>query len=351
MQSSLVKYYYNWIFTYFFAFSTLFVKEYSIKATWNYNLCTIEGATESFHAHIKLIEWISTKFDRSVFHFQTQPAEIQFVRKFWESEEIPEEKFLTQDEEFCEHFYSDTITRDWDGRFIVSLPKARTIEIEGSREIAIDCLIGWKNRRRKNPQLDRAYIDFMDEYLRLGHTEEVPSHQIQLPGCYYLPHHAIFCNDGSGKIRIVFNASHKCRNGLLLNKTLLPGPKLQTDLIAIIFRWRLFRIVFTSDLVKMFRQFKINPEDSNLQRIVWRSDMSSLFRITDFQLSSTVLIVLRFWHLDLCLLSLENCLNLMLLIFLNVKPVLMIFVVVKLSGRQLKFEISWYNCWIRLEFR
>lgn len=68
----------------------------------------------------------------------------------------------------------------------------------------------------------------MKEYAPLGHMELV-SPQFHNAGRYYLPHRAIFCNDGSNKIRVLFNASERCENGLSLNDVLFPGPNLQSD--------------------------------------------------------------------------------------------------------------------------
>ncbi|XP_076660972.1 uncharacterized protein LOC143364583, partial [Halictus rubicundus] len=73
------------------------------------------------------------------------------------------------------------------------------------------------------------------------------------PGSY-IPHHAVWKEiDGKKKIRVVFNASAASIAGRSLNDELLPGPKLQSDLWAIITPWRLFRVAFSTDIVKMFR--------------------------------------------------------------------------------------------------
>ena len=73
-------------------------------------------------------------------------------------------------------------------------------------------------------------------------------------------------------IRVVFNASQKATSGKSLNDFLHVGPKLQTDLPTIITRWRFFKYVFTADIVKMFRQFRVSKPDTNWLRILWRFD-------------------------------------------------------------------------------
>ena len=80
------------------------------------------------------------------------------------------------------------------------------------------------------------------------------------------------------KIRVVFNASQASTNGRSLNDELLTGPKLQEDLWIVLTRWRFFRFVFTTDVVKMFRQILVSREDTNLQLIVWRETLKDELR-------------------------------------------------------------------------
>jgi len=95
----------------------------------------------------------------------------------------------------------------------------------------------------------------------------------------YLPHHAVVKkSDPKGKIRVVFNASFRTRDGFSLNDVLLPGPKLQSDLWLVLTRWRMFRFAFSTDIVKMFRQIQVHKEDTDLQRILWRENPSDEVR-------------------------------------------------------------------------
>lgn len=88
---------------------------------------------------------------------------------------------------------------------------------------------------------------------------------------YYLPHHAVLRPSSSTtKLRVVFDASAKTRNGNSLNDLLLIGPRLQQDLTSIVLLWRLHKIVFTADIAKMYRQILVDKKDQHLQRIIWR---------------------------------------------------------------------------------
>lgn len=102
--------------------------------------------------------------------------------------------------------------------------------------------------------------------------EKVKSSEcLKVPGLYYFPHHAVFReSSATSRIRVVFNASSITPFGKSLND-LLAGPKLQTDLAAVILRWRQFRYVLTANIAKMYRQILIDSRDRDYQRILWRS--------------------------------------------------------------------------------
>lgn len=70
---------------------------------------------------------------------------------------------------------------------------------------------------------------------------------------------------------MVFDGSSKTRTGLSLNDILLNGFQTQLDLYDILSRFRSFKFVLTSDIEKMFRQIRINPEQRFLQNILWRN--------------------------------------------------------------------------------
>lgn len=88
----------------------------------------------------------------------------------------------------------------------------------------------------------------------------------------------------NGKLRVVFNASFPTSTGASLNDVLLAGPEMQPDLWLILSRWRLHHYAFRTDIIKMFRQIRIHPDDADLQRILWRTDPSA--RVKDYRLTT-----------------------------------------------------------------
>ncbi|XP_059050490.1 uncharacterized protein LOC131845442 [Achroia grisella] len=101
--------------------------------------------------------------------------------------------------------------------------------------------------------------------------EEVPVNEIESVDAIYLPHHAVVKNDkDTTKVRVVFDASCKGTNGRSLNDYMLVGPALQSELRHIMIRWRTWPICLSADVVKMYRQIRVNKQDINFQRLLWQ---------------------------------------------------------------------------------
>jgi len=211
----------------------------------------------------------------------------QDLCRFWELEELADERLLTPEEMRCERLFAETHTRDAEGRYMVRLPRREnpSTELGTSRRGALQMLLSTERRLERETALKANYAEFLSSYLSLGHMEPVPERERAAAATYYMPHHAVFKKtDPGGKIRVVFNASFRTSTGVSLNDVLLPGPKLQADLWLILTRWRLHQFAFTTDIVKMFRQIRVHPDDTNLQRILWRADPSA--EVQDFRLTT-----------------------------------------------------------------
>ncbi|XP_039315440.1 uncharacterized protein LOC113004411 [Solenopsis invicta] len=193
------------------------------------------------------------------------------LRRFWEIEEIPRRVVLSPEEQRCEDHFVATHSRDVDGRYIVRLPfrHGPPIDIGSSRDVAERCLKRLIRRFKTNIELETEYSKFMSEYEALGHMRRAPSTP-ESSQTVYIPHHPVI-REGSTTthLRVVFNASSLTTNARSLNDLLLAGPKLQTDLAAVILRWRQFRYVYSADVAKMYRQISVDPRDIDYQRVLW----------------------------------------------------------------------------------
>lgn len=205
------------------------------------------------------------------------------LHKFFETEEIPERRQFTEDEQFCVDFFQKHTQRDKDGRFIIKLPFRTdpTAVLGKSRDTALKQFLHLERRFSRNEKLKRAYTDVINGYLdsdhmtMLSNTESdcLTFNENGLPfyNCFYLPHHAVINElSTSTPVRVVFNASKPSTNGNSLNNIVFPGPALQNDLIAILLNWRCHRIVFMGDIKQMYRQIRLHDDDVTFHRILWR---------------------------------------------------------------------------------
>ena len=158
------------------------------------------------------------------------------LAKFWEVEEIPSTKVLSQEEQACEAHFKENTQRNFEGRYIVRLPFNENKEKLGeSRHMALRRFKLLKKRFERNPELKSKYCEFLSEYKNLNHLSLIKNETLTMPG-FYLPHHAVMKEDSmttklrivfdsmTTKLRIVFDSSAKTSTGVSLNDTLMVGP-------------------------------------------------------------------------------------------------------------------------------
>lgn len=195
------------------------------------------------------------------------------LRQFWELETDHPCNVLSKEDQACESHYESTTTRDGTGRYVVSLPfrdEDPLCQYGDSRKVALRRFQLLEKKLDRNPLLRQEYSKVMNEYLSMNHMEVIEDEQEVTSGVY-MPHHAVVREDKSTtKVRVVFDASCKGVNGRSLNDDLMVGPRLQPELRHIIMRWRVHRICFVADIIKMYRQVKVVNKDTDFQRLLWR---------------------------------------------------------------------------------
>ncbi|XP_063919415.1 uncharacterized protein LOC135134622 [Zophobas morio] len=195
------------------------------------------------------------------------------VRNFWETETLADNLSVSNPEDdFCQAHFKDTHYRDRSGRYVVSMPvREQRSPLLSNRETTLNTYLKMEARMSRRPQLNAAYITFLQEYRDLGHMQLAAQ-----PSMYVMPHHCVQKETSSTtKVRVVFNGSSPDSNGTTLNQQLLPGPKLQKDLSHILMNFRLHAIAVTADIRQMYRQIWLNPKQRYLQHIFWRPDPAS----------------------------------------------------------------------------
>lgn len=209
----------------------------------------------------------------------TEPPLSDLLRKFWELESLQTSKLLSSEEKHIEAHFQSTHERLSDGRFVVRLPFSRSPELLGeSRGIAAKRLSMINKKISQNPEYAKAYTEFINEYIDMGHCSEVPSPEASAPH-YYIPHFSV-TNDNSTttRTRVVFDASCRTENDTCLNELLMVGPKLQDDLYVHLLRFRMHSFVLTGDVSKMYRQILIHPDDRKFQYILWKHQNETTVR-------------------------------------------------------------------------
>ncbi|XP_059056265.1 uncharacterized protein LOC131850114 [Achroia grisella] len=208
--------------------------------------------------------------------------EDELLKRFWELEAdtcLDSNKHLTDEDKKCEEIFTNTTKRDDSGRYIVNLPFRSddpSCKYGNSKDIAIKRFLYLEKRLLRDSDLKMKYADVISEYIELGHMEEIPIDQYNDPEAVYLPHQAVVReNRTTTKVRVVFDASCPGTNGISLNQDLLIGPTLQPELRHLLMRWRYYPICLVSDIVKMYRQIKVEKKHTNFQRLVWRDDPDS----------------------------------------------------------------------------
>ncbi|GFS58951.1 DUF1758 domain-containing protein [Trichonephila clavipes] len=197
------------------------------------------------------------------------------LKKFWEIEGVHIEPKVDTEVSLCEDHFERTHRRNCEGRYVVSMALNKDPScLENSKDIAIRRLNSlWKRLSRSSSYL-LLYAEFLKEYEELGHSETVVESS-EPPTHYYIPHHGVLRPEKlTTKLRIVFNGSSPTTTGISLNDILLKG-EVKEDVFETISRFRRHKFAFTTDIQKMYRQILINPDQQDLQRIIWKHGLDA----------------------------------------------------------------------------
>lgn len=193
------------------------------------------------------------------------------LERFMEIENVgTSKKVLSAEEKYCEELYQRTTKRDENGRFIVQLPcKSNIKDLGNNYDNARRQFFYQEKKREQDEELNKMYVDYMEEYISSRHMEPVdPS--LKHEG-YYLPQHGVKkITSTTTKMRPVSNASCKSETGLSLNDCLCVGPTVQPESFDILIRFREKPYVLKADIEKMYRQVFVEPTQRKYQKVLWR---------------------------------------------------------------------------------
>lgn len=104
------------------------------------------------------------------------------LRKFWEVEALNPISVKLNEYEECEKHFETNVSRLPDGQFSVKLPFCREAEIANTYKLLLAAL--YRTKSMLTEETDQLYVDFMREYLEMGHMELVPANKIQRHPCF-----------------------------------------------------------------------------------------------------------------------------------------------------------------------
>ena len=194
------------------------------------------------------------------------------MEKFWEIENCPQSKHLSEEENACEKHFQKNTVRDIDGKYIVKLPfRENVADLGESYTSALKRFYALERSLAKKPIVRSLYIENLKTYEATGHMSELKN-DLTHEG-YYLPHHAVIKESSiTTQLRVVFDGSAKSATGLSLNDVLMVGPAIQDTLFSLLTRFRSYTYVLTADIEKMYRQILVHPHHRKYQKILWRED-------------------------------------------------------------------------------
>lgn len=218
-----------------------------------------------------------------------KPSVESLLQKFWSLEEIPEKPQVSEEDEIVEKIFISTTTILKDGSYQINVPlKSPTehLKLGNSLYLAQKRFKNLEKRFEKDNNLRIEYKKFMDEYIELGHGKIVPllSKKSEIEQKYFIPHLCVIRDESiSTKFRVVFDASAKSSSGYSLNDITYKGFQVQPPLYDILCRFRVYKYVLTTDINKMYRRIKVNPNQKFLQNILWRNNPTDSFSCIELQ--------------------------------------------------------------------
>jgi len=159
-----------------------------------------------------------------------------------------------------------------EGRYEVALPwKGNAEQLQDNRELAESRLRSLSRKLELDPQLRENYNDALRSMEQDEVIEEVPPEQLKTKNrTFYMPHRPVVKESSSStKVRPVFDASAKGRNGVSLNDCMETGPNLIPSLVDILVRFRRWPIALAADIQKAFLQISVKEEDRDVHRFLW----------------------------------------------------------------------------------
>ena len=132
------------------------------------------------------------------------------------------------------------------------------------------------------PQQRETYVNQITDWESMDFVEKVHTDTPATDKAYYLAHFAVLNpHKLSSQLRTVMDAAAKPHGRSSLNDHVHKGPKLVTELVTVLLRFRRHAVAVGADIEKMFHKLVMPQEDRDYHRFLWRkspSDEISIYR-------------------------------------------------------------------------
>ncbi|GBO45365.1 hypothetical protein AVEN_161660-1, partial [Araneus ventricosus] len=182
------------------------------------------------------------------------------LKEFWEIENVERESeiFKNKEAEICEEHFLKNYSRTEARKFMVKMPfNEDPLCLGESRE--------------------NVYKTCMQEYLNMGHIEEVIESE-EPDVKYYIPYHCVFRPESNSTRES--HIQRKCVNFFRkIIKFSVYGGIIQDDPLRIMLRFRKHKFAFVADIKKMYRMILIDPKQRDLLRILIKAEVNDPVKV------------------------------------------------------------------------
>ncbi len=132
-----------------------------------------------------------------------------------------------------------------------------------------------KSKLFSDTALKKQYLGQIQEWLQRKFVEQCPTNSPDTDDAYYLPHFGVLNpHKLSSQLRTVMDAAAKPHGKSSLNDHVHKGPKLVTELVTVLLRFRRHAVAVGADIEKMFHKLTMPQEDRDYHRFLWRTNPS-----------------------------------------------------------------------------
>ncbi|XP_062712952.1 uncharacterized protein LOC134290030 [Aedes albopictus] len=209
----------------------------------------------------------------------------ELVKQFFSTESVgvsAAKVTESADDQRARDILESTTVRTPSGKYQTGLLwRYDAVEFPNSRPMAERRLKCLEHRLTKSPELYEKMRQLMVDYQTKGYAHKATQRELEESDpkrVWYLPLGVVVNPRKPDKLRVVWDAAAAVQ-GVSFNSVLLEGPDLLVPLQTVLCRYRQRNIAISADIMEMFHQVQIRPEDRQSQRFLWRDNPAQLVQV------------------------------------------------------------------------